>query len=181
MGSARQKVEKFRLGFVADPLPGHEPYRGMLAIPYIRRAETGDWSVVSIRYRCLEQHEHQGHGKYNTTPGDRPRLFNTFALMSSHDTIAVCEGELDAVTTTVCGVPAVGVPGVQAWRPHFTEAFLGYETVWILADGDDPGRMFARSLSGMLPNARIVGFPDGSDVSDFVMANGAGTLLERLR
>lgn len=29
------QAAKFKLGYVAEPLPGHEMYRGMLAIPYL--------------------------------------------------------------------------------------------------------------------------------------------------
>src|SRR5690554_7306712 len=45
-------VGKFRLGYVADPLPGHEMYRGVLAIPELRRAPDGVWTVVTMRFRC---------------------------------------------------------------------------------------------------------------------------------
>lgn len=183
MGSSvLETVEKFRLGFVADPLPGHEMYRGMMSIPYLRRAEHGDWSVVSIRFRCLEDHDrHDGHGKYNTEAGDRPRMFNTLALQQAHDTVAICEGELDAITSQACGIPAVGIPGVQAWRPHFKEPFLGYERVWIFADGDEPGRTFARTLAQTLTNAKIIQFADGDDVSSMAVKYGAEALKEKIR
>ena len=155
-------------------------YRGMLAIPYLRRAGDGEWSVVSMRFRCLEDHEHHGHGKYNTEAGDKPRLYNTLALMRTDDVMHVCEGEFDAIMAQACGLPAVGLPGVQSWRPHFRDPFLGYERVNILADGDDPGRMFARNLGQQLPNARIIPMPDGMDVTSFVNAFGPDALKEKI-
>src|SRR5690606_13663290 len=76
MGAARPKVDEFLLGYVDDPLPGHESYKGMLAIPYIRPTFDGELLVATIRFRCLLDHEHEFHGKYNTMPGDRRRMYN---------------------------------------------------------------------------------------------------------
>ncbi len=175
-------VDTFRLGYVHDPLPGHAMYRGWLAIPYLRRSATGDWSVVSIRFRCLTEHEHQGHGKYMTTTGDRPRLFNTPALLTATDQIAICEGELDTITAAACGLDAVGVPGVDSWQKHYTPAFLGYDSVLILADADDAGQglRFAERVAGELPNARIVPMVEGHDVNSMVMEKGKRSLLGRI-
>jgi len=39
--------------------------------------------------------------------------------------IAVCEGEIDAITLSYsCGIPAVGVPGANAWK-HPLRTFTG--------------------------------------------------------
>ena len=153
----------------------------MLSIPYIREPRSERYSVVSIRYRCLEQHEHSGHGKYNTETGDRPRLYNTVELLKPHTEIAITEGELDAIAATQAGVPAVGIPGVTSWREWFTPAFLGYDVVWILSDGDDPGRVMARNLLNTLPNARHITMPEGVDVNTLVIQGGPSALLERMK
>lgn len=173
-------INEYRLGVVENPLPGHEQYRGMVSIPYLRNSTDGQVSVVSIRFRCIEDHEHEYHGKYNSMPGDRPRLYNTQALQDRDDEIAICEGEFDAISASLAGVAAVGVPGVQAWQEHFREPFLGYETVWILADGDSPGLTFAKQLAGSLPNGRIIQMPDGYDTNSFIADHGADALTERI-
>jgi hypothetical protein len=179
--SAERFVDKLRIGYVADPLPGHEMYRGMLCIPYLRQGHDRDWSVVSLRFRCIEDHAHQGHGKYNTQPGDRPRLYNTRSLIQAHDTIAICEGEFDTITALAVGVEAVGVPGATSWQPHFRDPFLGYETVYVLADGDEAGYRFARTIAETLPNAKIIPCPPGEDVNSLVVNHGKQALLERLK
>lgn len=179
--SIAAEVDKFRLGYVADPLPGHELYQGMLAIPYIRQAPGGSWSVVSMRFRCVTPEcDHPNHGKYMSAPGDTPRLFNTLAITSSDDVIAICEGEMDAITAQVCGVPAVGIAGVESWKPHFREPFLGYETVFILADGDEPGMKLATKIAKILPNAKVLPMPPGEDVNSIVLKHGKKALLERV-
>jgi DNA primase len=116
-----------------------------------------------------------------TVAGDRPRLYNTLALLPDSKSIAITEGEVDAITAQVCGVNAVGVPGVQAWQPHFREPFLGYRDVFVLADGDDAGMQFANTVATQLPNAKIIPMPAGDDVNSVVLKNGKQTLLERMK
>jgi DNA primase len=175
-----EKVAKFRLGYVDDPLPGHEMYRSFLAIPYLRRSQDNDWSVVSIRFRCIEEHEHTGHGKYMTVAGDRPRLYNTLALLEPSPVVAITEGEIDAMTAQLCGVPTVGVAGSQAWKTHFREPFLGYREVFILADGDEAGMTFANTVAKTLPNAKVIPMPPGQDVNSLVISQGKQAITERI-
>lgn len=179
---AENYVDRMRIGYVDDPLPGHEMYRGMLAIPYLRQnqAKSDSWSVVSMRFRCIEDHTHVGHGKYNTQPGDRPRLYNTRSLIQAHDNVAICEGEFDAIAALAIGIDAVGVPGATAWQPHFRDPFLGYESVYVLADGDEAGLRFGRSIAESLPNAKIIPCPPGEDVNSWIVSGGGPELLERL-
>src|SRR5690606_39322749 len=59
----------------------------------------GPHMVATVRFRCIrdecvkdsdgqyfflkgEKEQHQEHGKYQSLPGDRPRLYNTGALIS---------------------------------------------------------------------------------------------------
>ena len=143
-GLAFPGAELYALGYVQDPLPGHEQYRGMLAIPYLR---PGD--CASIRFRCFQDHEHVGHGKYNTAAGDTPWLYNTGAL--GGDEIGIAEGELDAITASRV-IPTVGVPGVSAWKPYWDQLFEGYRRIVVFTDGDEPGRHFANELGAKLNN-----------------------------
>lgn len=174
------EVGKFCLGYVDDPLPGHEMFRGMLALPYIRQAPGGRWSVVSMRFRCIKKGcDHPNHGKYMSSPGDPPRIYNTMAIIKSEDRIAICEGEIDTITANACGIPAVGIPGVESWKPHFREPFLGYEIVYILADGDEPGMKFASKVAKTLPNVKILPSRPGEDVNSEVLKHGKKAFLER--
>jgi DNA primase len=94
--------------------------------------------------------------------------------------VAITEGEIDAITAQVCGLPAVGVPGAQAWLPHFREPFLGYRDVFVLADGDEAGLRFANTVAGTLPNAKVIPMPPGQDVNSLVLSEGKQALLERM-
>lgn len=166
----------FGLGYVAEPVPGHEMYKNCLAIPYMRWSQWRGWSVATIRFRRLDG----GKPKYMTLPGDQPRLYNTWALTRDTPDIAITEGEIDAITAELVGVATVGVPGASIWKPHFRELFQGYRTVNILADGDDAGLQFAHTVAASLPNARIIPMPDGEDVNSVVNKYGKEKLLERI-
>lgn len=171
-------AQSLGLGVVDAPMEGHDRYGGMIAVPYLRRGYAG-WNVASLRFRCIHptceaQKAHVGHGKMNSTPGDRPRLYNTADLLKPCGEIAICEGEFDTITATLMGLAAVGVQGTQGWRRHFAEAFAGYRVVWILAQSDDSGQSlaWADEIAAQLPNARILPAPAGHDVNSAFINHG---------
>ena len=99
--------------------------------------------------------------------------------MSDSGTIVVCEGELDAVILSgICNIPAVGVPGVTAWKPHFARLFTGFDTVFIVGDNDvkedgaNPGAEFAKRVAGELTNGQIIQLPAGLDINDYYLQEG---------
>jgi DNA primase len=151
-------------------------FRGCISIPYLRWSPWRDWSVASIRFRNIS-----GDGpKYLTVAGDSPRLFNTVELARHRPRIAITEGEFDAITSTIAGLPAIGLPGAKMWKPFMRELFLGYKDVFILADGDQAGMEFAEKVAGTLPNAKIIPMPDGEDVNSLVNQEGKEALLQRV-
>lgn len=174
--NAQAEIDKFMLGYVADPLPGHEMFRGWLAIPYLRWHHEQGWFVVSIRFRRLDDEK----PKYRTVSGEQPWLFNTIALIKHSPRIAISEGEIDAITAQVCGIPTVGVPGAQVWQPYFRELFLGYRDVFVLADGDDAGMSFADKVAETIPGSKVIPMPAGEDVNSIVMNEGPQALRGRI-
>lgn len=153
-----------RLGVVRSPLKGHDRYAGRLAIPSI--GPSG--GVYDIRYRCLE-HAEEGHDsgcpKYLGSDGVRTRPYNTRALVSPTDYLFITEGELDAATLTVCGWPAMGIPGASAWKPHYVRMVANFSQVVVIGDGDTAGRRFATDVSRAITDARMVVMPEGTDVN----------------
>ncbi|QHB36952.1 DNA primase [Mycobacterium phage Roary] len=173
---AQAEIDRFMLGYVAEPLPGHEMFRGCISIPYLRWHQEQGWMVVSIRFRRLDD----AKPKYMTVAGDQPWLYNTLALISHSPRVAITEGEIDCITAQVCGIPTVGVPGAQMWKPYMKELFLGYRDVFVLADGDEPGMDFANKVAATLPNARVIPSPPGEDVNSMVLQDGPGALMDRI-
>lgn len=169
------------LGFVGDnPAPGHEAYRGRLAIPYFGATGT----LGTIRFRSVPDAEgNQAQPKMLGIPGHESRPYNVKVLMEDLTEIAICEGETDTMTVEASGaIRAVGIPGAQAWNNDMAKLFTGYKTVYVLADNDDSGAgmEFAKKVAKSVRNSYIVSMPDGEDVNSLVCKKGFDALIERM-
>ncbi|MFF4223209.1 toprim domain-containing protein [Streptomyces abikoensis] len=175
-GLSWDSAQYFRLGYVDDPALGHERYRGMLSIPYINMQ-----GVIAIRYRCVAEHDCKelGHGKYTREPGDDAKVYNINALTLNVPSIAVCEGEIDAITAWQCGIPAIGVAGAQNWRPIFNRLIKGYRRIAILADGDDAGLKLADTIMAANEQAILIQMPAETDVNGYYLDHDANALKEK--
>ena len=170
-GITEQTARMFRLGFVKEPETGHEPYIGKLSIPYLTPA-----GPIDLRFRSLNA---DGGPKYMSRPGATTHIFNINALESDDDVLAICEGELDTVVATQAGFSAVGLPGANNWKPFYSRVLADWEKVILLCDGDNAGREMAKNLSRELDNVIPVFMPEGQDVNDVYLAEGADGLRKR--
>lgn len=171
-GISEEVAALYSLGTVTDPMNGHEQHTGWISIPYI----TAMGMCVGFKFRRLDA----GLPKYGSPTGQKAHLYNVSdtTILSKH--IVVCEGELDTVIVSgVLGIPAVGVPGVQAWKPHFAKLLSGYDTVYIVGDNDvkedgsNPGADFSKRVSQEVLNGTIVHLPPNMDINDYYLAHGA--------
>lgn len=170
-GITEQTATMFRLGFVREPEMGHEPYVGKLAIPYL--TPTG---VIDIRFRSLNS---DGGPKYMSRPGATTHIYNISALGNDSDVLAICEGELDTVVATQAGFSAVGLPGANNWKSFYNRVLADWSKVILLCDGDNAGREMAKHLSRELDNVFPVFMPEGQDVNDVYLTEGAEGLRKR--
>lgn len=172
-GITEQTARTFRLGFVAEPpVRGDDEYLGRLAIPYLT---TG--GPVDIRYRALRPGDEP---KYKSRPGSHVRLFGVRSLTIHSDTIVLCEGEIDCMTMHQMGVPAVGVPGANAWKDHWKLLFADYDNVLVVCDGDQAGREFGKSVAERIDGVQVIHLPDGADINDMYVRQGETALRERI-
>ena len=171
-GISEEVAALYSLGTVTEPMNGHELHVGWLSIPYI----TAMGHCVGFKFRRLDA----GLPKYGSPTGQKAHLYNVsdVAVLSKH--IVVCEGELDTVIVSgVLGIPAVGIPGVQAWKPHFSRLLSGYDTVYIVGDNDvkedgsNPGADFSKRVHQEVLNGVIVSLPPNMDINDYYLAYGA--------
>jgi DNA primase len=159
---------------VANPLPGHEAYRNRLTIPYVTPS-----GVVDIRFRSLSNNEDP---KYMGVPGAKTTMFNAQVVLTAGSYICVTEGELDTVVLSVkTGHPSVGIPGVNNWRPYYGKILDDFETVIVLADGDNAGLEFGKRLSRELHNVNLLQMPEGHDVNSIIVQEGKEWIDERIR
>lgn len=170
----------FRLGYVKDPFPGHEFQVGRLSIPYI--TPTG---IVQIRFRAVPEGGIPGNPeaspKYKSEASSGTTMFNTRDLLRDDPIVAICEGELDAITSHMAGLPSIGIPGAKNWRSVFARAFR-FRRVVILADNDDHGEglEFAETVQKDLKGSRIILMDSGYDVNRFVVENGTTALRKKI-
>lgn len=183
-GLSTTSADRFRLGLVADPPAEHRSVDGRLVIPTLKKAGVVGFKFRCIRPECLgadeDEEKHEGHGKYMGY--DPQSLFNVAALDNDLGFIALCEGELDAMTLDgECGIPAVGLVGVNSWHPHYERMLKDFSRIWVFADqdvkGKKVGQKFGEFLTDRFPQALPVELPavvDGkkSDVNRVFRAHG---------
>ena len=170
--------DTFRLGFVRDPLPSHELYRGMLCIPYLAKS-----GPVGLKFRRLDDDT----PRYLAPENSRVRLFNVLDTLRGADQILIVEGEIDAMTAKTAGVPSVvGVSGAQNWKNHFAKVLEGFEEVLICVDNDinkesgNPGQQLAAKILRDIPHARNVIVSSGLDLNALYLSEGREGLLRTL-
>lgn len=179
-GLDENAVRTARLGICSNPLPGHEMFANLISIPY----DTPAGGVVAMKFRRWKD---DSQPKYNAPLGQRTRLYNVLALQSPTDTIAICEGEFDAMLLHhMVGVPAVGISGSNNWKPHFPRVLRGFPNILVVTDNDakqdgtNPGQDLASKILNDIPSARNVLLPPGMDVNEFYLAEGRAAVLKRL-
>jgi DNA primase len=193
-GISAQVAATFRLGVLRRPLLGHEAYANRLSVPYLTPA-----GVVTFTFRCIERHTKRTevvpgnnqwvdvpascgdrqHPKYLAPEGADRTLFNVLDLKKDSPVLYVCEGEIDTIILSSLGYPAVGVPGVENWKTHFSKCLEDYAQVYVVCDGDDPGHKLGSFLAREV-RARSIRLPRGEDVNSLYVKGGSDALSEVL-
>lgn len=178
-GISEATARKFQLGVIDREDGAYAHHEGWLSIPYL----TASREVVGFKFR----RPNQGTPKYGSPTGQKAHLFNVTDTLLPSDTIAICEGELDTIVVSAeLGIPAVGVPGVASWKPHFPRLLEGYRSVLVLADNDvrpdgtNPGMELAKRITQEVMNTRVIVFDEGMDVTDYYCAYGREETLKKL-
>lgn len=166
-------AQSWKIGYVAQPLEGHEQASGMLALPYLTK--TGP---SAIRFRRIA-----GEGnKYYQESGSFSPLFNTKDLHRNEPYIAICEGEFDAIVMSgLVGVPAVALAGTGQWNRHgkiYARLFQDYERVFVVMDPDEEGQKAARAITKAVSEPTNIVLP--ADVNDTYIEYGATFIRKAL-
>jgi DNA primase len=179
-GLTSETILSFRLGLVENPLQesGHDFMTGRIAIPYM--TQTG---IVQIRFRSIPfsgiPGDPEPSPKMKGEAGVSTTMYNAVQLLNDSEVICVCEGEFDTMSAVQSGLPAIGIPGANAWQPVYSRA-LRYRKVIILADNDDHGEglKFAKTVQNDVRGSRIKLMPEGMDVNNFLVQRGEDELKE---
>lgn len=173
-GITKEAARHHLIGYVtADNCAvGHEMFVNRISIPYLATA-----GVTDCRFRSISD---DVTPKYLGRVGAELTLYNPLAFSTQSDFIAVCEGEIDTITAnTLCQIPAVGIAGVNAWKPYYARAFGDYQKVLVLADGDQPGKELGKKIASQVDQAIVISMPDGMDVNATFLHEGADGIRRR--
>lgn len=202
LGSRKIDLEYARqsgLGVVSeeDELTRLSPaLRGRLAIPYMTPAGPRQMS-----FRCIQDHDCKGvHAKYLPFPGmsegedkGTKRLYFVLAFQTAGATICLTEGELDALTLNMLGIPAMGVPGATNWQPHWNAIFEDFSSVLVFRDGDvekvrddkvippASDKFVSTVVRNLGSKVRVIRLPDGEDVNSVYVKHGYESLIKHMR
>jgi DNA primase len=187
-GLNQQAIDRFKIGYTGDT--DNYSTRNRLAIPYLTPA--GPWH---IKYRCIEQHDCKEAKckKYTYEGGQQQHMYNAAVLLDAERVVLV-EGELDAISVSQCGVPAVAYPGAQTFRSnkHWRFCFDSCDEIIIVADGDPPddkgmgvgereATEVARTLRDSVPgDVDVVVLPQGHDSNSLIQQEGYEDFLLRI-
>lgn len=128
--------------------------------------------VGLLRYRPWDS----GHSgpKMLAAPGSRRQLLPHPAAEACPQVLLV-EGEPDMLAARSLGIPAIALPGVDAWRPEWADLFAG-RRIAIIMDADDQGRVAARRIAADLrlsAETTIVDISpkrgDGYDLTEWIL------------
>jgi len=174
-GISAEMGNRYGLGFTGDnPHGEYSRFRNMISIPNINR----NMQPVGVKFRRLSD---DGGPKYDQPAGQVQRLFNLRSLNHAGNVIHIAEGELDAISLSLAGAPAVGVPGASAWKQYHHLLFEQYQMVVVWFDDDEAGRGLLKTIKATgLPvvGARV---PDCKDPNDFLACYGLDALTTVIR
>lgn len=176
-GLTEKTLEDFHLGYVRDPLIGHEDYSGYLAVPYLTKA-----GPVGIRFKRIAN---QG-AKVLALRGTKALPYNVAALSKS-GSLYITEGEPDTWAAHQAGLNALGIPGVDSWQPLWRRLLRNAERVVMLQQGDTkipegmkvtPAVQLTQTLTAGGVRMTVIAFPPGEDVNSYMQAKGEQQLRE---
>lgn len=164
-GLTPETIAAFR---IAEQTRGDKTYA---VFPYLR-----DGELVNIKYRNIaEKKDMRQEG------GAEPCLFGWHLIDPKARTVAICEGEIDAMTLHQCGVPALSVnagAGNHQWMENDWDRLDRFSEILIFFDNDDAGKAGAQEIVRRLglERCKLVTLPakdandyllQGADASDF--------------
>jgi hypothetical protein len=159
-------ITQFQLGWVREPVRGHERYVGRISIPYL----TGLGEPRGLRFRRIDG----GTPKYDGDPGVQSHLFAP--KYTAESLVYVTEGEFDCIILHQLGLRAVGIPGANHFKREWRWTFRHADHVIGVLDGDgDPAaaasfkNKITQNLRDIVPMVTFVQIPNGYDVNSMYL------------
>ncbi len=122
-------------------------YQGSQAvrIPYY----SPDGAETAVRFRLALEKSGGGDLRFKWRGGSKAALYGLERLEEARKAghVVLVEGESDAQTLWHHGIPTLGVPGADTWKPRWAEHLEGVERVYAVVEPDGGGETLKRKLS----------------------------------
>jgi twinkle protein len=137
-------------------------------LPYLR-----DGELVNVKYRNADDKKDM-----RQEGGAEPCLFGWHLIEPKARTVAICEGEIDAMTLWQAGIPALSVnagAGNHQWLENDWDRLERFSDILVAFDADDAGQKGAKEVIRRLGVARCrkLVFP-AKDANDWLMQGASG-------
>ncbi|MBC7201917.1 MAG: toprim domain-containing protein [Pusillimonas sp.] len=134
--------------------------------PYLR-----DGEYINGKYRNIDDKK-----EMRQEGGAEPCLFGWHLIDPNIRSIAICEGEIDAMTLHQVGVPALSVnagAGNHQWIDNDWDRLDRFSEIYLCYDNDDAGQKGAREVANRLgaDRCKIVQFGEHKDANEALMAD----------
>lgn len=127
-----------------DYVPGH------VTIPYY----DADGACMAVRQRRNPNNAQ----RFAWNKGGTVTLYGAWLdLNKNAPALILCEGESDAQSCWLHGLPALGVPGATNYKPAWTERYIGNRDVYIHVEPDAGGQTFREKICQALFDAKYTG------------------------
>lgn len=153
-----------------------QSYRGMkrIVIPYLDQEGT----QIATRYRMALTKRGEVDDRFRWSTGAKLALYGLSRLHNYRKDaqIVLVEGESDCHTLWYHGVPALGIPGAQTWKPEWDRFLEGFSEILLVAEPDGGGRALVERMrtASFADKIKVVRLGDVKDPSDLHCANPSG-------
>jgi hypothetical protein len=117
--------------------------------PAVRISYRGvDDSEISVRFRIALEKSEEGDDRFRWRTGSKAALYGLWRLESIKRAgyVVLVEGESDAQTLWLHHIPALGIPGVDTWKPAWAEQLEEVEKIFAVIESDQGGNTLRDKL-----------------------------------
>jgi len=134
----RETVDKFLVMQAGDDIAFPYYSQGLEFVKYLKINRTDAKKQMYVEKDC------------------KPILFGWQAIPNTTREITICEGEIDAMTLSQFGIPALSVPlgagtgSKNDWITHEFDKLAHFDKIYICMDNDDAGQLAAKEIAERL-------------------------------
>ncbi|MFM0100305.1 toprim domain-containing protein [Paraburkholderia nemoris] len=133
--------------------------------PYLR-----DGELINAKYRNVADKKDM-----RQESGAEPCLFGWHLIAPNERTVAIAEGELDAMSLHQMGIPALSVnagAGNHQWIDSAWDDLERFSEIHLCYDADEAGSKGAKEVANRLglERCRIVTFPNAKDANEYLQS-----------